>query len=117
MAIVCAIVELTSSPKVWSPSLLNPLIVALHDPAARVRIWAARGLGRIPDPQVLNALGECAMDAHQDVRLAAIESLGNFADPRVVEPLAAYLSDIEPDIRLAAVCARRGPASTTPSNH
>ncbi len=50
VAIVCAIVELTSSPKVWSPSLLNPLIVALHDPAARVRIWAARGLGQDPRP-------------------------------------------------------------------
>jgi len=59
----------------------GPLISALDDPDADVRIAAARELGELRDAKALAPLGRAALDPNMMVAGAAIGALAAFDDP------------------------------------
>jgi HEAT repeat protein len=54
----------------------GPLLKALHDPVADVRLAAAEALGKTGDARVIPALSEALQDTDSRVRAAAARSLG-----------------------------------------
>ncbi len=62
--------------KVGRADAVLPLCDALHDPSERVRVTAARSLGRIGDEQARSALKQAVeQDQSLAVRRAAVEAL------------------------------------------
>lgn len=108
---------------------LEALLAALTDPAAIVRVAAARALGSMKDPRAVPALIERLSDPGPEVRwsaaqalgdigapaaaalslvlrgglkierLAAIDALWKIADDRATEALLGALHDDDPDVR------------------
>lgn len=74
-----------------SGDLTSHLADRLHDPAASVRMVAARALSRRPEPAYLGRLLDILGDPHQDVVYWAVEAAvraGEQAVPRLVESLS-----------------------------
>lgn len=68
-------------------SALEPLIHALRHKEPRIRVGAAKALGRIGDRAVLEYVIQALGNWHERVQEAAIEMLGDIGDPSVVEYL------------------------------
>jgi HEAT repeat protein len=58
------------------PADINPLIIALRDPVAEVRLAAAEALGKIGDTDAIQALNQAMQDTDSRVRVAAARALG-----------------------------------------
>ena len=76
-----------------------PLISALSDPDANVRIAAANSLGQLGDPRAIPALVTASRDANPKVRAAAFDALTSFDDPRIFEPMVSALKDPDAEVR------------------
>jgi HEAT repeat protein/beta-lactamase regulating signal transducer with metallopeptidase domain len=88
-------------PDTTNPAV-PPLIAALSDPDANVRIAAANSLGQLEDPRAIPALITASHDANVQVRSAAFQALSDFDDPRIYEPMVAALKDPDADVRQRA---------------
>jgi HEAT repeat protein/beta-lactamase regulating signal transducer with metallopeptidase domain len=88
-------------PDTTNPAV-PPLIAALSDPDANVRIAAANSLGQLEDPRAIPALITASHDANVQVRSAAFQALSDFQDPRIYEPMVAALKDPDADVRQRA---------------
>jgi len=89
------------APDTTNPAV-PPLIAALSDPDANVRIAAANSLGQLEDPRAIPALITASRDANVQVRSAAFQALSDFEDPRIYEPMVAALKDPDADVRQRA---------------
>ena len=81
---------------------VEPLIAALKDESALVRVKAAASLGLLADPKAMEPLIEALQDVRPAVRRSAIQSLGRFHEARVVGPLSDLLQDSDNDVALSA---------------
>jgi HEAT repeat protein/beta-lactamase regulating signal transducer with metallopeptidase domain len=88
-------------PDTTNPAV-PPLISALSDPDANVRIAAANSLGQLGDPRAIPGLITASRDANVQVRSAAFQALTDFQDPRIYEPMVAALRDPDADVRQRA---------------
>lgn len=78
----------------------EPLLAAIDDDNASVRVRVAEALGTIKDDQrVTPALIALLGDADTDVRARAARSLGFLADARALQPLQQLLTDAEVAVR------------------
>jgi len=81
---------------------VEPLIAALGDDHASVRLAATEALGKIGAPgsvePLIGALGSRAVE----IRKAAADSLGRIGDSRALDPLVACLIDASWSVRRAA---------------
>lgn len=82
-----------------------PLIIALGDGNASVRLYAARTLGTIPGDTVSNALIEALSDSDMQLRKEAAWSLGQLKETRAISALTIALDDPDPDVRWFAAWA------------
>lgn len=88
------------------PEVEKALLGLLEDKNSRVRITAARNLGRIGTENAAEPLiKRLAVDKDPVFRACAIESLGNLKDNRAIEPLIKSLDDKVPEVRLVAARA------------
>ncbi|MHC4314879.1 MAG: HEAT repeat domain-containing protein, partial [Planctomycetota bacterium] len=78
--------------KIGEPAV-NPLIEALKDSDAFVRVHAARALERVQDKRAVEPLCEVLKDADENVRSAAAIALGQIGDGRAAKPLTELLAD------------------------
>lgn len=98
---------------------LTPLIKALNDPDAAIRLEAVLALGRLGLPEALDALLPCLHDANADVQLAAVQTLAALGDARAGDALAGVLPDSAGPLRdaiaaaLLSLCPPRGIALFT----
>jgi hypothetical protein len=82
-----------------------PLIIALGDGNASVRLYAARTLGTIPGDAVSDALIEALTDSDMQLRKEAAWSLGQLKEIRAISALTLALKDPDPDVRWFAAWA------------
>jgi hypothetical protein len=87
------------------PAAVEPLMVALDDDSASVRIAVIAALGRIGDPAAVEPLMAALRSQAVDIRKAAADSLGQVGDPRAVEALIVCLEDASWSVRCAAADA------------
>jgi HEAT repeat protein len=86
-------------------SALPNFLEALKDNNPRVRVDAAKGLGKIGDISSVGPLVEALKDEDFVVRWVTADSLGAIGDPSVVEPLISLLKDNDKFVRLHAASA------------
>jgi len=72
---------------------VEPLMAALEDDSASVRIAVIAALGRIGDPAAVEPLMAAIRSQAVDIRKAAADSLGQIGDPRALDPLIVCLKD------------------------
>ena len=99
---VCAVQTLVYFPR---PELLQPLIAALSDSEAGVRLHAAQGLGALQDPAAIQPLLSLLDDQDTWVCCCAIFALSRLNATCAVEPLIALLSSPHANIVSAAAQA------------
>ncbi len=69
-----------------SPSIVDPLLVALADPDVVIRMQVATLLGNSGDPRAVDALMKATQDSESRVRRSAIAALGKFeGDTRIAD--------------------------------
>jgi HEAT repeat protein len=81
---------------------VEPLLAALQDDNASVRIAVIGALGRIGGPAAVEPLTAVLTSQAVDIRKAAADSLGLIGDSRALEPLIACLKDASWSVRRAA---------------
>jgi cyclophilin family peptidyl-prolyl cis-trans isomerase len=92
-------------------SVVEPLLAALDDADARVRMQALRGLrASVVDSAglrnaVLPALLRAATDSHPHVRVGAIRLLPAYSDGEAVQALTGRLTDSDANVAVAAAQA------------
>jgi len=86
-------------------SAVEPLLGVLKDDDWRLRVGAARALGRIGDSRAVEPLLGALKDDDWHVRIAAATALGRIGDSRAVEPLIGALKDPEGHVRQSAAMA------------
>jgi HEAT repeat protein len=86
------------------PSALKPLIAALRDEDAGVRLQAAAALGELGDASAVGPLIATLKDADNNVRWAASFALRDLGGP-AVDPLIAALKDSASNVRASAAKA------------
>lgn len=86
---------------------VSDLIEKLDDHNDRVRVQAARELGRLGDARALAPLVRCLRDPSSDMRQAAAPALGDLGDARAVEPLTRCLAHKDAKTSAAAGLALR----------
>ncbi|RFU45071.1 HEAT repeat domain-containing protein [Paraburkholderia sp. DHOC27] len=90
------------------PDLLPALVSALRDdPAAEVRLEAARVLAAWEQEEIVEALCGALLDADSDVRAAAAQSLSELKDPASGAVLRRWVERPEPFVRTAVLRALR----------
>ncbi|MFC1632255.1 HEAT repeat domain-containing protein [Candidatus Omnitrophota bacterium] len=72
---------------------MEPLILALKDKDASVRVHAEWALLEIKDPRAVEYFIPILKDDHYFVRQTAARALADIKDPRAVEPLIEALRD------------------------
>jgi len=82
-----------------------PLIAALADNQAEVRMAAAEALGPLGDPRAVEPLTATLKDYAESVRQRSAIALGQIGDPRAAQPLVAVLVDRILEVRQAAAQA------------
>jgi len=82
-----------------------PLIIALGDGNASVRLYAARTLGTIPGDAVSDALIEALSHSDMQLRKEAAWSLGQLKEARAAPALTIALDDPDADVRWFAAWA------------
>jgi hypothetical protein len=90
--------------RIGAPAV-EPLLSALKDDDWRVRVGAARALGRIGDSRAVKPLLSALKDDDWHVRVAAATALGRIGDSRAVEPLIGALKDPGGPVRQSAAMA------------
>jgi HEAT repeat protein len=82
--------------------LLPALVAALrNDPAAEVRLEAARVLASWEQPEIVEALCSALLDTDEAVRAAAAQSLTELKDPASGAVLSGWVERPEPFVRAA----------------
>jgi len=102
LARVCAVQVLVCFPR---PELLQPLLAALNDSEAGVRLHAAQGLGALQDPAAIQPLLSLLNDPDTWVCSNAIFALSRLNATCAVEPLIALLSSPHANVVSAAAQA------------
>lgn len=102
LARVCAVQTLVHFPR---PELLQPLIAALNDSEAKVRLYAAQGLGALQVPAAIQPLLSMLNDQDTWVCCCAIFALSRLNATCAVESLIALLSSPHDNIVSAAAQA------------
>lgn len=97
--------EPQQSARVALLAAVEPLIAALKDSEAEVRVQAATALGWIANPRAAAPLTRCLKDSEARCRLAAVEALGMLRTPAALKPLARALADLSRQVRLGAAAA------------
>ncbi|MDD5583981.1 MAG: HEAT repeat domain-containing protein [Candidatus Omnitrophica bacterium] len=89
-----AVIKLTQAVRT-DARLVAPLITALNDENAKIRIHVIQALGRpeLRRENVTRPLIEALYDKNEQVRSAAASSLGRLGDPEAIKPLIRALSD------------------------
>lgn len=87
---------------------------ALQHPQVRVRLAAARALGRVNAPEGVPALVRAASDTATAVCAEALFALGQSREPAAIAALRAHLADGDAGVRAAAVA---GLGRTEASEH
>jgi HEAT repeat protein len=77
--------------RIYRERAVSPLIRALHDPIASVKVAAIESLGEIADPEAKEALMDCIRDDEPEVQIAAVTALGSYMDDDVVRMLVTLL--------------------------
>ena len=80
-------------------SAVAPLLEALKDEYAAVRLHAAAALGWLGDPRAAAPLIACLQDADESCRGAAAQALGMLHAPMALKPLARAMGDSSPTVR------------------
>lgn len=77
--------------RLYRERAVPPLIRALHDPIASVKVAAIESLGEIADPEAKEFLMGCIRDDEPDVQIAAVTALGGYMDDDVIHMLVTLL--------------------------
>jgi HEAT repeat protein len=77
------VVYLEGEPVLEKTDDTNPLIGALHDPVAEVRLAAAEALGKLGETNAIAALNQALRDQDSRVRTAAAQALGEIGRPEL----------------------------------
>jgi len=91
--------------KIGDQRSVEPLVSALKDIHAGVRLQAIHALGNIADAQATNPLIEILENDDPELRVAAAEALGKISDLRAVSALVKKLANAHPAVRDAASAA------------
>lgn len=92
-----------------APSAEAPLLSAMNDHQADVRVMACRALGQRQSEAAMTALAEAVGgDAELDVRIAAARELGKFKDARATQALALALDENDAALQRIAMDSLRG---------
>ncbi|HVT43210.1 MAG TPA: HEAT repeat domain-containing protein [Thermoanaerobaculia bacterium] len=87
---------------------VEPLLEAMQDADARIRIGATHALARIKDPRAFDPMMKLLADKEPRVRAAAVTALSQTTvDTR--DAFLAMLEDADPNVRLAVVAAIKDP--------
>jgi HEAT repeat protein len=84
------------------PRVVAPLIAALNDTDAAVRVRAAEALGTRDEAHVVPVLVALLEDADADVRRMAVQSLGRIGQESAFDALLAALADADDSMRVQA---------------
>jgi HEAT repeat protein len=90
--------------KIGEPASI-PLVRALKDTSAQVRLETARVLGEIGHNRAVLPLIAGLKDKRDDVRLELVKALGKIANPQTVKALGNSLKDKQETIRIEAAKA------------
>lgn len=93
------------SARVALRAAIGPLVAALRDTEAEVRVQAATALGWIADPRTAQPLSGCLRDVDARCRCAAAEALGMLRTPAALKPLARAMADPNREVRVRAARA------------
>ncbi len=88
--------------RLYQERAVHPLIRALHDPIASVKVAAIESLGEISDPEAKDPLMDCITDDEPDVQIAAVAALGGYMDNDVIHRLITLLGHDHYRIQTAA---------------
>jgi len=86
----------------------EPLLAALEDPDAGVRVEAASAVGRVQLTEAVPRLLDWLDDPDADVRAAAARALGDIGQESTIPSLVRILGDPSSDVRRAGVAALAG---------
>ncbi len=82
---------------------LAPLVKALGDKKAPIRLWAAVALNGNSSSEAVTGLTKALTDEDDRVRVRAADALAAVQDPKVLDPLAKATSDANAEVRTWAV--------------
>lgn len=80
-----------------------PLVKALADKKAPVRLWAAVALNGNSTSEAITGLTKALQDEDDRVRVRAADALAAVQDPKVIDPLVKATSDPDAEVRTWAV--------------
>ena len=80
-----------------------PLVKALGDEKAPIRLWAAVALNGNSSSEAVTALTKALEDKEDRVRVRAADALAAVLDPKVIDPLAKAAGDANAEVRTWAV--------------
>ena len=86
-----------------NPAVVAPLVKALGDKSASMRVWAAVALNGNSASEVITALTKALQDEDDRVRVRAADALAAVLDPKVVDPLVKATNDTSAEVRTWAV--------------
>ncbi len=95
-------------PPVADDAAIGRWVAALKADSWRVRMDAAKAMGKVNDPRVIGPLVAALSDKNWRVRLVAAEALVGKPAPGAVKPLLSLFKDELPSVRVAAVKALAG---------
>ncbi len=82
---------------------VSPLVRALADDKAPIRLWAAVALNGNSSAEVVAALVKALDDEDDRVRVRAADALAGVLDPKVLDPLVKATGDTNAEVRTWAV--------------
>jgi len=86
-----------------TPAAIAPLVKALGDKIASMRVWAAVALNGNSSSEAITALTKALQDEDERVRVRAADALAAVLDPKVVDPLVKAVNDTNAEVRTWAV--------------
>jgi len=83
-------------------SAVKPLVKAMKDEYADVRVYAAEALGKIKDPAAVQCLIKALDDRIGDVKAEAAKALGKIGNKKAIPHLKKLLKDSDESVKKAA---------------